>query len=211
MAHVVAIDFECAGGVPSKHAFTQLGAVLVLLSDPPKVVARFNEYTNMKREDGTDFEWEERCVEEFWSNNPKRFEETKRKIAESKSTPSQVINDLFIPWLDDVTKRIFDVYVVTDNAAFDAGILKFFSERDTMYLLRTPYAREFVDVSSAYAGSTRRRVTAKMLDTESSKKMALEAIGEDRFPAFGVSQDHDAVNDAENIALRWAFVQSKLR
>lgn len=209
MTHVVAIDFECAGGVPSQHAYTQLGAVLLRLSDS-HVVARFNEYTNMKREDGTDYEWEKRCVDEFWSNHPERFEETKRKIAESAHTPAQVINELFLPWLDEVTKDVSDVYFITDNAAFDAGILKYYSKRNTMYLLRTPYAREFVDVSSAYAGSTRRRVTAALLDNESSKRMALDAVGEAEFPDFAVAKDHDAVNDAENMALRWAFIQSKL-
>ena len=70
---VIGFDFECAGGIPAKHGFTQLGASAHELKTGKKI-AGFNEYANMK-----DLEWEERCVKEFWEKNPDRYAETLKK------------------------------------------------------------------------------------------------------------------------------------
>lgn len=210
MTHVVAIDFECAGGVPSVNGFTQLGAVLMRVSDSTKL-AEFNRYASMQG-----YEWEKRCVDEFWSRPEltKRFKETKDETEACTSSPHQVIEE-FWDWIGTVCAGLEDVYIITDNCGFDGGILKHFSKRDTLYAFGG--MRDIIDVSAVYMGMSRLPVDSKLIDM-SSKKLAIQALNSMQkeatpMPDFSdrVSHDHHPVNDAEVMALYWCFFQNEMK
>jgi hypothetical protein len=210
MEYIIALDFEAAGGVPSKHGFTQLGACLIKMSTG-EVLAKFNSYANM-----TGYEWEERCVREFWSKFPERFEDTKNKTSDPNVPGPYGVIDRFMEWVDLVTgsPEIRDhVYVISDNAPFDLALLRYFSaNRDILYMFG-PY-REMVDVSAAYMGMSRKPVNIALMD-QSAKDLAKAAITEMtgapcELPKLEVDHDHDAVNDAVVMGLRWAFFQRQL-
>lgn len=214
MTHVIALDVESAGGLTSRNGFTQLGACIVRLEDS-KVIARFNEYANMYG-----FEWEKRCVEEFWMKFPERFTETlDRTSLLSTLSPWEVVRR-FLDWaLDQVFQLGINnqVYIITDNAPFDIGILRYFADRDIMYMFGE--YREIVDVSSVYIGMVRKPVTVGVINA-SAKELALEAINQMRLekgfmfkvalPNLPVSKTHNPVDDAEEMALYWAFFQKTL-
>jgi hypothetical protein len=207
MSYVIALDFEAAGGIPRLHGFTQLGGVIVRVKDGV-VLSRFNEYACM-----IGYEWEERCVKEFWEKHPERFEETKKRTNEvTTRSPYQVVA-LFFDWVRENTKEFKDdVHFISDNVAFDVAILRYFSNEDILYVLGK--YTDHVDVSNFYMGMSMKPVTIKLMD-ESSKGLALESINKNKRvklekPKFEVSKDHNPVNDAEAMALYWCFIQKNL-
>jgi len=214
MSYVIAIDYETSGGIPLKHGFTQLGAVLYDVKNE-KICETFNEYASMKG-----YEWEERCLREFWLRADMRelYQHTLRMTNASTFTPYQVV-DHFMEWAKRVTKDIDDVYLISDNVAFDVAILRTFStDQDILYMFKGKY-HEMVDVSSFYAGMRRARVNAKILDEVASADMALEGLngrpgmtGHVELPEFPKlhGNEHDAIADAVLIAQRWAWFQNQL-
>ncbi len=201
MTHVIAFDFEAAGGVAPKNAFTQLGAVLMRLEDST-VLSQFNEYSSM-----IGYEWEERCVKEFWEKFPERYKETKEKVNQTTNGPYQVV-DLFLSWVRDATKDMKDVYLITDNSAFDAGLLRAFSDTNDIMYIFGEY-RCIIDVNCVYRGMSMLPVTTALLD-QTSKTLALNATKLDKPKFTGVSHDHHPVNDAHTMALFWSFIQRHL-
>jgi hypothetical protein len=210
--YVIAFDFEAAGGVTPKNGFTQLGAALICVDDQ-QVIATFNEYANMSLHD-----WEDRCVREFWSKNPKRFEETKIAVRNAQNDPFDVVA-MFLDWVQANTHDKKDVVLITDNAAFDAGILRCFSkDRDIMYVFGE--YRSIIDVSCVYRGMSRQVVDTALLD-ESSIGLGIKAVNAvragnnedtfDAFPKFPVEHDHHPVNDAKVMGLKWAFLMNNLK
>lgn len=211
MSFCIAIDFEAAGGITPRHGFTQLGAALVDLQKGT-VLAEFNEYANM-----TGYTWEERCLREFWHrpDMKEKHSHTVRMCSESSKGPYEVV-DSFLDWAVAVCEQhgigAGDVYLVSDNAAFDLGILRCFSRnKDIMYLFGNNAYRETVDVSSFYQG-----LAGKVDFDASAKRLALDAlnanVGEEKLslPKLEVSEDHDAVNDAKTIGLYWSFFVKNL-
>jgi hypothetical protein len=204
--YVIAIDYEAAGGVPFRNGFTQLGACLVRISDGA-VLAKFSEYANMRG-----YEWDARCVREFWEKNPELYEETKR-ITSDENTPSPYeVTRQFLQWVDMETRHVRDkVYFISDNAPFDVGMLRYFSDRDILYLFGD--YREMVDVSSVYMGMSRRRVTRGLMDEDAKglgRRVVSDMLGVPFEPKIDVEHDHHAVNDAIHMALHWAAVQRAL-
>jgi hypothetical protein len=200
--YVIAFDFEAAGGVPSMHGFTQLGAVLINVDDA-KVVAEFNEYASMNG-----YTWEKRCLDDFWLKNPDRYHETIENTNNAEKSPHEVVNS-FLDWIKEYTADMKNVHLITDNAAFDAGILRCFSSVDILYIFGD--YRDIIDVSNIYYGIGREPITVDLLD-KSSKKCALAGLG-DRFkiPDLGVKKDHHPVNDAKVIGLTWAHFQKFIK
>jgi hypothetical protein len=202
--YVIAIDFEAAGGVPAVNGFTQLGAAMVDMATGERV-AHFNAYASMEG-----YEWDERCVKEFWLKHPDRFAETLEKC---KNAPSPyVVVEQFLEWVKEVSAGK-DAYLITDCSTFDTGLLKHFSKVDILYVLGP--CRDIVDVSAVYMGLSRKFMDCAGVDG-SSKRYALGALCdvkgcEVKWPEFPVTHDHDAVNDATVIAMRWCFVQRCLR
>lgn len=201
--HVISFDFESGGGVPSVNGFTQLGAVLFDM-DTKCVVDTFNEYASM---DG--YEWEKRCVDEFWSKFPERYEETKLKCKKSKMSPYEV-TDKFIKWCRNNSEKLkYDVYMITDCSAFDTGMLKYFSKCNIVYIL-TPFYRDIVDVSSVYLGLSRKFVDVNHVDGSAFDNCVNSLNIKEKFVGT-VFHDHHPVNDATVIAEKWCFVNSYLR
>ncbi len=211
MTHVVSFDFESVGGVPAVNGFTQLAAACVRLSDSA-VVRTFDAYANM---DG--YVSEKRCMDEFWSKFPKLYDAMMRKCAESKLGPHDVVSS-FVQWLQQLqADGITEFYLVTDNATYDSGLLKFFSKVDTMYLQGV--CRDIVDVSCVYLGICRKFLDLSAVDG-STKKAVLIAINDMRRskgqpelirePDWPTTHDHNAVNDAVVIACRYAWVMREV-
>jgi hypothetical protein len=213
MTHVVAFDFESFGPIPNKHGFTQLGAIVMRLSDRT-ILATFNEYAT--NGDGM-YQPDERCMREFWAKNPKRLEETVDQIVKSNLSPHDVI-DRFLNWVEENTRDLQDVYFLTDNAAYDVALLKHFAKQDILYLFGGTY-REVVDVSGFYLGLSGYPVNSEVLNLN-GKKLALQGLNFRRclsglppveFPQFQVQHTHEPSDDATLMACYWSFFQNELR
>lgn len=202
--YVLAIDFECAGGIPRLNGFTQMGAV-VLDAETGKKIAGFNMYSNM-----VGYEWEGCCLREFWSRNPERWEETKAGIAKSSLSCTEVVA-VFVAWVRGVCEG-HPTHVVSDNTPFDIGILKYFADVDIIYLFG--YMTLYIDLPSAYLAMHAMRNHYLITATEdlSTKRVALAAIAGPEVPCFvsSVKHDHNPENDAHAMAERWVFVRTHL-
>jgi hypothetical protein len=214
MTCVIAIDFETFGGISPKNGFTQLGACVMRISDSKKIES-FNEYANQ-----TGYVPEPRCVKEFWEKDDEMkalYKQQQECCAASTSSPYDVICH-FMEWIQRVSKTYPDIYIISDNAGFDLGLLRTFSDKhDPLYVFGT--YREMVDVSMWYMGFAGKTITTKTLD-ESSKTVALEALNCCRIkyglekitklPEPDVPHDHHAERDAETIAFYWCFFQREI-
>lgn len=207
---VVGFDFECAGGIPSKHGFTQLGASAHLFKTEEKI-AEFNQYSNMKG-----YEWEERCVEEFWKKNPERYEETLDSTDIAMHSCHEVVAN-FVDWIRDLAKDRTCV-VVSDNMIYDGGALKYFADVDVIYLLGKGRYTPCYETSSVYYGIYS-AIMNKPLCYEtrnmSSKTAVLQALSMKlgkpvEWPKMDVKHDHHPANDAETMVRQWMFVQKSL-
>jgi hypothetical protein len=200
--HVIAFDFEAGGGVPFENGFTQLGAVLFNMNTG-KVEDSFNMYASMRG-----FDWEDRCVKEFWEKFPERYKETMEKCVESRHSPEGVV-DAFNDWCKNhFAKLKNDVYLITDCATFDSGILKAFSNDDTLYYPGFP--RDIVDTGVAYLGMCRLPFSTELVDG-SAFKTCVKVLGITKPFTPSVFHDHHPVNDATVIAEKWFYVNSFLR
>lgn len=210
MEIVIGFDFECAGGIPAKHGFTQLGASAHELKTGTKI-AGFNMYANMNG-----LEWEERCVNEFWSqpNNQKRYKETLENVQQASLTCKEVV-DAFVTWAREISKDRKCV-VISDNMIYDGGLLKYYSNVDVMYLLgrRTVY----FETASVYYGMYMMHEGHQLnedVDNLSSKQLALDATSFAinktlTWPKSDVTHDHHPEHDAENMVLKWIFIQNSI-
>ena len=205
---VIGFDFECAGGIPIKHGFTQLGASAHEL-DTGKKIGGFNEYASM-----VGLEWEERCVKEFWEKNPERYAETLEKTMNATLTCAQVV-EKFIEWVREMAKDRKCI-IVSDNMIYDGGLLKYYSGIDVMYLLGEWTV--YFETASYYYGlhsmHKRARITEDS-DHLNSKQIALDAVNATKsepltWPESKVNHDHHPENDAENMVMKWIFIQNNL-
>lgn len=213
-AYVIAIDFECPGGVPSKNAFTEVGAVLVRVSDS-KIIAKFSSFSSMKG-----YEWEKRCVDDFWSKFPVRYAETIENTSkEGLLGPYEVVSNL-LKWIKEVTadeEIRKSVYVISDNGPYDLALTRTFSDVDIHYLFGE--YRSLIDVGMFYHGTSMKPMTVERLDT-SSKDAILSSINAEYVkrglptidkPVLPVKHSHHPVEDAACIALTWAYYQNHLQ
>lgn len=212
MVHGIVIDFETFGGTPGKNGFTQLGAVLFNF-DTGQVEGSFNMYA---RQDG--YEKEQRCWEEFWSrpDMKERLEATLEGVEKADKNPYQVISafrEVCLAWEAQNPGCV----LVTDCANFDLGLLKFFSESDTMYFLgRMP---EVVDTGVFFKGAMRLPLGTKIKDSKFETCVAQLRKGLEQqglpppapFDAGEVKHDHNPVNDAHMIALKLHYVNTLLK
>ncbi len=211
--YVLSLDFECPGGVPMYHSFTQLGAV-IMEAETYRVVSSFSKYNNM-----IGYTWDPKTIEEFWSKeeNAEFYSKTLEGTTHSPYYEIEVIEH-FWEW---VTKTMNEhnispdsIYIISDNVAFDIGVLKTFSRINPLTFFGK--YRDIIDTSSVYAGMSRKRVTASSIDNESSLALALEALREHTgnkslvYPDFPKA-NHDPVVDATNIANHWLFIQNTLK
>ena len=208
MTWVIAFDFETAGGVPTVNGFAQFGAALVSL-ETKQVEAKFESYASMHN-----YQWDEQWVRKTWKYYPDHFDETKR-ITERYDTPDPfTVMEMFWKWVDSevVSKGIAaETYLITDNSAFDAGLLRAFSKQDPLYILGE--YRDIVDVSSYYLGSIFTKVDVPLLD-ENTVKLAFSIFGEKDAPeeAFVPEAfEPHPVSNAMHMAQRWAWFMGRLK
>jgi hypothetical protein len=118
---------------------------------------------------------------------PDRYNETIENTKNAEKSPHEVVNS-FLDWIKEYTANMKNVHLITDNTAFDAGILRCFSSVDILYIFGD--YRDIIDVSNIYYGIGREPITVDLLD-KSSKKCALAGLG-NRFkiPDLGVKKDH---------------------
>lgn len=200
---VIAFDFECAGGVPSKHGFTQLGASAHVLATGEKL-GGFNEYASMQG-----YVWEERCVEEFWKKQPERYAETLAATAAATNSCHAVVR-LFVEWARGISKGR-KCSMLSDKMIYDGGVLKYFADVDVIYLLGAWTV--YYDIGSLYYGMGAKHADKRVrcaTDDSSAKQAALEAVGKEAFPASEVAHDHHPEHDAEAMARKWVFIQQSL-
>lgn len=197
----IAYDFEAPGGIPGKHAFSQLGAVLFNMSTG-KVLRTFNHYANL-----TGYCFEERCVREFWSKFPQRHAETIEECSKSPLSPYDVValfHQTCLEWVREYPNTI----MITDNAGYDAALLKFFSPVDTMYFLGP--CQCMLDTRATYLGMTRLPVTYARWDSNPYKYLVAAFPSIPPLNTEGVSHDHHPVNDATVIAMKWHHINKHL-
>lgn len=208
MVRGIVFDFEAFGGAPGKNAFTQLGAV-VFNFESGMVEGTFNMYA---RQDG--YEQEQRCVKEFWSRPEmkERFETTLAEAQKAEKNPYQVIT-AFREWCLSWEQLFPGCVLVTDNSNFDLGLLKFFSETDTMYFLGR--LTECVDTGVFYKGAMRLPLGTSIAKSKFETCVAqLQKQIEgpvDPFDPGLVAHDHNPVNDAHMIALKLHYVNNLLK
>ena len=204
LGRVVAIDFEAFGTITPENGFSQLGAVLYDL-DTDSIVSVFSEYASQKG-----YTMEQRCYDEFWSKHLSLYDDIQAKCAASSSSPYDVVEH-FYQWLDKVVTPDMDCFIIIDNAAFDAGILRCFSKTRNPHYAFGPY-RGIVDVSNIYYGIARVPIMKDM--KESSKNMAMMGLGlsVNDLPKFPKLEEkaHSAEYDAALIAKYWSFFQHQL-
>ena len=202
--YVIAFDFETAGGCIQKNGFVRLGAVAFDVKNGT-VLTEFDGWTSMEG-----YEWEERCLNEFWKKkeNESMYEEALKMTEKSVYTPYQVV-DNFVHWVKIIAATVGhdDIILISDNVAFDGALLRAFASIDIMYIFGS--YRDMVDVSNVYYGISRKMVGTKLLDT-SSFGGALQSLGISEQPTFDVVHDHNPVNYATLIAKKWAYVMKLL-
>ena len=174
------------------------------------VISTFDEYASM-----SGYTWDKDCVARVWSKHPERWEETKKATEKSPYSPYDVVS-MFIDWVDKHCKDIEDVFLISDNVAFDVGTLRFFSRaRDVMYLINGKY-REVIDVTSLYYGLSLKRITIKTFFEEDAKSLAHEGLASIRWglelpkPNIEASKNHQPVDDALEIAYYYCWFQDHL-
>ncbi len=208
--YVLSIDFETFGPIPSKHGFTQLGAVI--MNNDFKIISTFSMYSNMKG-----FTYDTECIKTFWEKEENKdiFTKNIESVKNAKYDPYEVIQ-LYWDWVKENIQNISikDIHIISDNVAFDIGILKYFSNINIMTVFGE--YRDIIDTCSVYYGMKLRPINTNVLNNESSQQTALEilrthtGIKDLNFNKLKLP-NHDALNDAINIANYWFFVQNTLQ
>lgn len=209
--YVIAIDFEAAGGIPSKNGFLSLGATLYSITKQ-KEVSSFYSWASM---DG--YEWDERCVSEFWMKHPALYAEALQETTGNKApSPYQVI-DNFMEWVyrHVLVGPIANVNLISDNVAFDVGTLRYFStKRDIMYMFtdmnKNFVYRDVIDTGSFYYGLGKIALDSVSLDAVSSKKTAKSVVLNGQYENKKAREEHNALDDAREIARLYCAVMGKL-
>lgn len=207
MAHphtyVIAFDFESFGPIPNIHGFTELGAVVGDL-ETGEIVDTFRMSANQ-----SGYTQDKECIETFWNKHPGTYEETIKKCSESDKKPREVV-DLFVGWIRDFVenKSISNIYLLTDCATYDSGILKTFSSYSTLKIINND-ALDIIDSTSFYLGIARVFMTNSVVSGYSFE-CALSALNGPKFIS-SVSHDHNPVNDATVIFEKWFHMNKCLK
>ncbi len=209
--YVIAIDFEAAGGIPEKNGFLSLGATLYSITQQ-KEISYFYQWANMKG-----YEWDKRCVEEFWMKHPQLFEMAKRNSSLSIYSPYDVIEN-FMEW---VLVRVFigpykKTYLISDNVKCYVALVRYFSkERDIGYMFTNAsnsfVYRDIIDTGSFYLGLGHCYLSSETLDTLSTKEIAKRVILNGEYEEKQDRVAHDCLDDAREIARLYCAVQSRLK
>lgn len=201
--YYVVIDFESFGGIPKLNGFTQFGSCIGNYTTG-EIIETFNMYAN---QDG--FVKEERCMREFWDKHEDLLNETLEKCEKSTSSPEQVVES-WVQWLRTIVEKIKvdenepdpNILILTDCATYDSGMLKAFSNYDTLYLINsTP--RDIIDVSAWMMGACRQPLTTETVDSSTSNMVASTFKIAKCKPI--VNHTHNACDDAIHIFEKFRY------
>lgn len=208
MTLVVGIDFECPGGIISIDGFTQMSAT-IHDENRGTLIASFSMYARID-----EYDWDERCVREFWSKSPERRAETIAKCKASVCTCEEVVA-IFVQWVQENTAG-HHAYMITDNAAYDAALLRYYAKVDVMYLFPTPNGepmyRRIQDIHCFYRGVaafSQREVVLDGTNIKGAKTAVLEALRLPTLPDWGVA--HDPSNDCAKMVHDFCHIRNLLR
>lgn len=209
--YVVAIDFEAAGGVPSKNGFLSLGATIYSVTKQ-KEISSFYSWASMEG-----YEWEERCVNEFWKKHPELYAEAMLQTSAKKQPSPYEVIDNFIIWIfrHVLTGPIANIYLISDNVAFDVATLRYFStKQDIMYMFtdrdKNFVYRDIIDTGSFYYGLGHIPLDVQTIDSISSKKTAKKVILNGEYNTKETRVEHNALDDAREIARLYCAVMNKM-
>lgn len=199
----VSVDLESMGPIPARHAFVELGAVLVSGVDGT-VVDRFSTFVCTHG-----YEVDPTCIRDFWAGQP-RYEETLAESRNPKNPNPYVAADRFVRWCLGHAQTRKNIQLVSDNVAYDVSTLQFFAHQTSLTHVFGTY-RPILDLRSAYVGMTHRRIVTK----EQSKHLPAQAIaavsrGYRPIPSWDVQYTHNPLHDAEVTARTWVWIQNQL-
>lgn len=202
---VVSIDFEAAGGNFVQNAFLCLGSTLTEVATG-KEIACFLEWANMNG-----YKWDPACIARFWEKCPELYFEALRRSTTSPYSPQEVVK-LWVIWVKRNTENKPNTLLISDNVAFDIGLLRSYSEEDDIaYLFKSksglPIYRDIVDVTSYYYGLNRCLGVCNTFDNLSSRDEACKAV---EMPNHMPTDTHNALEDARFIAKFWCMIQNAL-
>lgn len=159
----------------------------------------------------TDYGFDQECITTHWKTIPDKYSETLEKCSQSDKNPQKVI-ELFVEWIRNFVEenKASNIYLITDCAAFDAGILKTFSLCSTLKLVDKKSVRDIIDTTSFFLGVSRLYMTEDVVDG-SSFSLACKGVGLDpkKFKS-SVQHDHNPVNDATVIFEKYRFINEAL-
>jgi hypothetical protein len=195
---LLGLDVEASGMGLRTNFLVQIGLSLVRVKGRT-VEASFCSF--VAQPPGTT--WEERCVDEFWSKHPEKFERAKREV--QRAPQPDAVAYALLQFVQVAVEFPEHTRLVVNTAAYDTAWLDWLlGNRSHLYLMQKdgkPYYADVLDVSSWYLGLGR-----ECDPDASSKTTSLRAIGAHQEPTFVVEHDHDAANDATFIAMRAAWV-----
>lgn len=194
---ILAFDCESFGGIAMRNGIAELGAALIDMK-AQTVVARASWNVNQ-----AGFIKSEKCME-FWNEHPEQRDILLAKCEASKLNAYDVM-DLFWAQVREWNKTYPIAYLVTDNAAYDAGMLRCFSANDDILTAIDGTYREIVQSTTWMYGTSREKYDG---DKSSYDTVLLTLAPGKPKPVFDVEHDHNAANDAAVIGLEWAYVQS---
>lgn len=192
---IVGLDVEASGMGLRTNFVLQIGLAEVDV-ETGRVLRKFQSF--IAQPENT--EWEERCVREFWSKHPERFEFVKNAIVNAPSRDEVATSVL--SWLKDCDK---DARFVVDTPGFDLAWLDSILGH-TSHLYAFGNYRDVLDLSSWYLG-----LGSVAHPDESSKNALCKRLGLEKLPDLGTKHTHDAGDDAENMAVVAAFAFRSLR
>lgn len=208
---LIAFDVEGTGNSFARHAMVELGAVAYCADRPHDQLEQFSIAINIPK----GRTWELRCLEEFWLKDKKSdLAHKARRIDRGVGHEPAIAMKKFISWvLGVVTNRAGGDYsrirFISDNAAYDAAwVGLYLCEYADHEPLTTFFDGKFqgvIDTSSYHQGVSRHdhgvEMSLKRKRGHYSEDAACRAelgVPDDDVPA--TQHDHNAVNDAANIA-----------
>lgn len=168
--------------------------------------------------------WEPNCVKNFW-NSPKKaingrtqFELLQRAQDEHGAYEPRQALTLFLEFVKRMAHKYPNLVVLTDTAGFDIEWLDYSIQRYTHYPRKfdslaycTGEYRSIWNVTAFYRGIARMTPHDALSDARNAEQCALEALGEDAFPDFGIEHDHNPLHDAKLMGLRAAYISKLLQ
>jgi inhibitor of KinA sporulation pathway (predicted exonuclease) len=201
-----AIDVETTGQFITKNAMIAFGCTI--MDQEMKEVEKFSSYLRIPE----DRNWEDRCVNEFWSKQPNTLDYIKKHM---KNPRIEMMR--FSDWMDDMDIKYGSTMIVlSDFAMYDIAwinlYLDLFTDRWALYYMLAPkenwkdgekvyWFRRIWTTDSVYHGALMNQNPDKYIQWNLEKELNIQ---NDKW-----TNDHDPLNDARNIAANYILFSTK--